>query len=64
MEPLLSDDEQKVWDILNAPVPKTPKEQIDELKAAMDAWSKNPIRVKQFMDSFKKRMDRQSWKKT
>ena len=57
MEPSLSDEEQKVWDILNAPF-KTQEEEMDGLMAALKAWNADPVRVKKFMDGFKQRMDR------
>ena len=53
MERQLSEEEQKVWDILNAPAHK--EFDIDDLDAAMKAWAADPVRVKKFMDNFKER---------
>jgi hypothetical protein len=60
VEPLLSDEEQKVWDILNAPVPKTPREELDHLKVLIDEWWADPVKVAKFMEGFKKRHGRKS----
>jgi hypothetical protein len=54
VEPQLSDDEQKVWDILNAPVPNSTLN-LDDLDKAMTAWWSDTDRVAKFMESFRKR---------
>lgn len=52
----LNEDEQKVWDILHAPVPV--RSDIDDLLEMVRAFCADEAAVKKFSDGFKLRMNK------